>query len=189
MIQDEAPYETRGNILPHSTAVRMIDDDRLDYEVYFGVYQSGHTVFNPRTRQKICQNQEDFATALKRVAVENKGSVKACCATEDGMQQFFDKKLNDNIALSLRESPEDVEKVIDEMAKKAAERETGRPYEDLDAEDKEEADEVAKDYKENFLDTIGLTPEKLADAKASQPDKYKDKWPCNPDSDGNCQYL
>ncbi|MGW4844002.1 hypothetical protein [Nocardia brasiliensis] len=186
-IQNDAPYETSGNIKLFSTAVRMVDDDRLDYQVYFGVYQNDSTVFNPQSRQKICADQDYFAKAMKRVVVDNKGTVRSCCATEDGMTDFFTRKLQGLVDLSLRESPEDVEKIIAELAKRAAESDAGRKYEDMDADDKADADEFAKDYAETFRSWVGLTPEKIAEAKKSQPEQYQTKWSCNADSDGYCQ--
>lgn len=158
-IQDEAPYTTSGNI----------------------------KLFNPRTRQKVCEDQDYFAKAMKRVVVDNKGVVKSCCATEDGMADFFTRKLQNNVDLSLRESPDDVERIIAELAKAAAEEDAGRKYAEMDADDKADADEFAKDYAENFRSWVGLTPEKIAEAKQSQPEKYQDKWACNADSNGECK--
>ncbi|MBF6126989.1 hypothetical protein [Nocardia brasiliensis] len=186
-IQDEAPYTTSGNIKLFSTAVHMVDGGRLDHQVYFGVYDNDNSVFNPRTRQKVCEDQDYFAKAMKRVVVDNKGVVKSCCATEDGMADFFTRKLQNNVDLSLRESPEDVERIIAELAKAAAEEDAGRKYAEMDADDKADADEFAKDYAENFRSWVGLTPEKIAEAKQSQPEKYQDKWACNADSNGECQ--
>ncbi|MEU7141127.1 hypothetical protein ABZ942_16870 [Nocardia sp. NPDC046473] len=187
-IQDDSPYDT-GGLRFYSTAVRMIDDDRLDMKVYFGVYQDGSTILNPRSRQKICQNQQDFAKAIYRVVTDegNKGVIKACCATEDGMTEFFERKFQNNVDLMLREAPQDIEQAIADGAKARVEEKMGKKYEDMDQYDKEDADDYIKDYKERLTDLLRITPEKIAEAKKSQPDKYKAKWHCNPDASGNCQ--
>lgn len=46
------------------------------------------------TKKLSCDYMQDYATKLKEVAVDWKDNIKDCCSTEDGMKDFFQKKMD-----------------------------------------------------------------------------------------------
>ncbi|WP_194834261.1 hypothetical protein [Nocardia sp. XZ_19_369] len=97
-IQWRAPYEW-----DNTNEVRVDPNGNRTY--YYNplnrtlVELYGHE-FNPATREAMCSDPTLYARTLKENVIAHKGVIKACCATEDGMAEFFKKKLDDQIALN-----------------------------------------------------------------------------------------
>ncbi|MFI6046412.1 hypothetical protein ACIA8C_32670 [Nocardia sp. NPDC051321] len=108
-IQRQAPYTWVFNDKYRSNNPNCNPFESTLYELY-------GDEFNPVTREKMCSDLTDFSRALKNNVVDHKGDIKACCATEDGMEKFFEKKLDDQIANNEKqlEAIDDEERYADE---------------------------------------------------------------------------
>ncbi|WP_280394274.1 hypothetical protein [Nocardia brasiliensis] len=102
-IQQQAPYDWKGY---------------RDYNPMKDTLQDlyGDSDFTPVTRRAMCSDLQKYTTQLKSNVIDHKGDVKACCATEEGMKAFFDKKIDDQIANNekQREAIDDPERFEDE---------------------------------------------------------------------------
>ncbi|MFC9436415.1 hypothetical protein [Nocardia sp. NPDC057030] len=185
-IQDEAPYDT-GNIRIFSTAADVFNRDPIETSHYFSIRYDGSTVFNPYSRQRICEDVRSFAKLLKMIAVENKGKSYSGRETEDGMTEFFDQKFKRNMDLILREDPDGIEEAIPVAARLHAEQKADKNLADMNQDEREDADRDMENFTEILRNKLALTPESIAKAKADQPEKYKVKVQCNPNAAGNCR--
>ncbi|WP_433661894.1 hypothetical protein ACQPW1_06870 [Nocardia sp. CA-128927] len=69
-------------------------------------YPESHQGFTLWSRQQMC-GDPGFGEHVKEVAVARKGKLKACCATEKGLADFFARKLQALIDLQEREEAGD----------------------------------------------------------------------------------
>ncbi|KAA8887393.1 hypothetical protein F3087_16990 [Nocardia colli] len=100
-IQDTAPYEVRGNVRIFSTVAYQVGMDN-DIGVYrfITVREDNTRAYNPKSREKLCTNSQQFLRWNQRVISEYKEGIKACCATERGMEEFFEWKIDAVLALN-----------------------------------------------------------------------------------------
>ncbi|WP_159080217.1 hypothetical protein [Nocardia suismassiliense] len=84
-IEERSPYKLKGGntSIPQVARHYLFDEYRL----------------TPETRVEICSNIEDYARVVKDVAVELKGDIKSCCATEEGLRRFFKDKTDQFLKL------------------------------------------------------------------------------------------
>ncbi|WP_338773290.1 hypothetical protein V7968_17530 [Nocardia vulneris] len=90
-IQQQAPYEWVRDLQNESPYPTYNPFEDTMFELY-------GDKFNPKTREKMCADPVEFARSLQNNVVDHKGKIKSCCATEDGVEEFFEKKLEAQIA-------------------------------------------------------------------------------------------